>query len=286
MSSVDVGMLGNLKSFVRKKIRKPEISPWPELAYPGVDVAYWHPKNSVNFGDELSRVVTTLLLAQKGYTPFDELNTKKQLLTVGSNIHFARDGAVVWGSGANVSGAKREYRFKSLDVRAVRGPLTAEFLRSKGIDVPEIYGDPALLLPMLVKDRFSVTGDIPVAFVPNLNDNLNGTQVSLDIPVISPLQSWNRCIAEILRCKFVIASSLHGLVIAEAWGIPARYVRLSEHEGIFKYSDYYAGTGRKNYTYANSIAEAIEMGGEKPLVYDSQPLIEAFPFDLWQQSLQ
>jgi pyruvyltransferase len=285
MSSVDANVLDGLRGFWRKNFRKPEVSPWPALAYPGIDVAYWHPKDSVNFGDELSRVVTTLLLAQKGYSPFDELKTEKQLLTIGSNIHFARDGAVVWGSGANISGARREYNFKSLDVRAVRGPLTAEFLQSKGINVPEVYGDPALLLPMLVKDRFSVTGEVPVAFVPNLNDNLSESLVSLNIPVISPLQSWNKCITEILKCKFIIASSLHALVIAEAWGIPARYVRLSEHEGVFKYSDYYGGTGRSDYLYANSIAEAIEMGGEKPLKYDSKPLLEAFPFDLWEQPL-
>ena len=56
----------------------------------------------------------------------------------------------------------------------------------------------------------------------------------------------------LLPCELVISSSLHGLIFAEAFGIPARWlaprdVAHLEHssyvtEGWFKYVDYYAST--------------------------------------------
>ena len=99
--------------------------------------------------------------------------------------------------------------------------------------------------------------------------------------MISPLSGWNRCVAAILRHDLILASSLHGLIIAEAYGIPARYVRLSEEENLFKYRDYYAGTGRPNFSYARSVAEGLEMGGEPSPIFDPEPLMRAFPFELW-----
>jgi len=54
-------------------------------------------------------------------------------------------------------------------------------------------------------------------------------------------------------------------------------------EDLFKYRDYYEGTGRSEFTFATSVEEGIEMGGERPPVFDPAPLIAAFPFDLWDQ---
>ena len=42
----------------------------------------------------------------------------------------------------------------------------------------------------------------------------------------------------------MVSSSLHGIVIAEAYGVPAVLVA-SSTEPVFKYEDYYAGTGRE-----------------------------------------
>ena len=88
-------------------------------------------------------------------------------------------------------------------------------------------------------------------------------------------------VQDILRCKKIVATSLHGLVIAEAFGIPARFVRLSASEGMIKYRDYYAGTGREQFAYASSIAEGLEMPGEAPPIFDRDKLLQAFPYDLW-----
>jgi pyruvyltransferase len=99
--------------------------------------------------------------------------------------------------------------------------------------------------------------------------------------VVSPLGSWNRRIDAILEAELVLASSLHGIIVAEAFGIPARYVRLSSAEAEFKYRDYYEGTGRFAVEFATSIEEGREMGGAAPLSFDHRALMNAFPIDLW-----
>ena len=252
--------------------------------YPTVELEFWRPPGEcINFGDFLSRPVVSLMLARHGLTLDDETREPRQLLAIGSILHFACDNAVIWGSGVNGKIPPDRYRFSALDVRAVRGPLTRHFLVGRGIAVPEIFGDPALLLPYLMPGRFFPSHMEGPAFVPNLNDMPVLPSLRLDgIPVIAPTQSWNSCVAAILRRSLVLSSSLHGIVIAEAYGIPARYVRVSERESLFKYRDYYAGTGREEFRYARSIAEGLEMGGERSPVFAAAPLIEAFPLDLWR----
>ena len=39
----------------------------------------------------------------------------------------------------------------------------------------------------------------------------------------------------------MLSSSLHGIVLAEAFRIPARMLRLTENEPLYKYQDYYEG---------------------------------------------
>lgn len=278
-----------MRKYVKYILRR--ISPQPliigpsvigELTYPRVDLFHWRPSVGTNFGDFLSRVVVELMLGSRGITLEDQANDARQLLAIGSVMHFARPGAVVWGSGVNGKVTDEKNTFSKLDVRAVRGPLTRRYLVNQGIEVPEIYGDPGLLLPLLTKNRFAVTREKAVVFVPNLNDISKLSEASLSgTPIILPTQSWNKCVSEILKARFVAASSLHGLIVAEAFGIPARYVRLEETEHLFKYEDYYRGTGRDGFKFARSVLEAVEMGGEDPPLFDSQALINAFPFDLW-----
>jgi pyruvyltransferase len=251
--------------------------------YPHIDLFFWRPEgNQLNFGDHLARVVVTKLLADQGHLLEEETIASRRLFAVGSVLHFANDGDVVWGSGVNGKVDAQLHRFRSLDVRAVRGPLTRTFLMGRGIAVPEIYGDPALLLPRLFPGRFAPRAASPYVVVPNLHDMAPAQQAKMR-HLVSPMTSWNRCVAEILKGELVISSSLHGIIVAEAYGIPARYLRLSETENIFKYNDYMQGTGRQAIEPAGSVEEALEMGGMSPPVFDPDALMAAFPLDLWSQ---
>ena len=187
---------------LKERIAPHAMAPWPEESYPTVDLTFWRWSRYPNFGDELSKAVVSLVLARGHMTVFDLVVRKRQLLAIGSILHFARDNAVVWGTGINGTEPEWRYGFRSLDVRAVRGPYTAEFLRRRKIAAPEVFGDPALLLPELVGDRFSPERDVEVGFVPNHldSDRSNGTQ-AINAVVIYSRRGWNSVIHDILRCR-------------------------------------------------------------------------------------
>ncbi len=230
-----------------------------------------------NFGDLIGPMLVNRVVEQNGLVQPAE---HRRLLAVGSIMRMSEPGDVIWGSGVNgktmgTGGAP------DLDVRAVRGPRTRALLQALGTDVPEVYGDPALLWPRFwpkehyLKDELPTTSR-PVTIIPNYNDMAKFD----DDRVISPLGSPHEVIREIVRSEFVCATSLHGIVLAEAYGIPARLIR-SEAEPPFKYDDYYAGTGRPEYRSAATVEEAVSMGGEAPLDFDAERLLQAFPSDVY-----
>jgi pyruvyltransferase len=247
----------------------------------GLPLYYWQQKDFVNFGDFLSvQIVEKIVnepvaIFRRGKTPGNKL------LAVGSMLYFASDGDVIWGTGVN--GKQLDplaYQFHTLDIRAVRGPLTRRFIMENfHIDCPAVYGDPALLLPCLFpefKRQERPRFDYLVIY---------HYKERFDFPrkenVVFATDPWDEIVRKICDSRFVISSSLHGIIVAEAFGIPARMLRVAEYEPLFKYADYYAGTGRWSFDYATSVEEALEMGGESPARCDLRHLYEAFPFEYW-----
>ena len=233
-----------------------------------------------NFGDLIGPIIVAHLIEQRGLRQPEHT---RRLLAVGSIMKLSRPGDTVWGTGVNGksmdAGAAPD-----IDVRAVRGPRTRETLLGLGTDVPEVYGDPALLWSRFwpreeyLRDNGGRTRH-EVTVVPNFHDR--GKAVGPH--VVDPLQDPLEVVREIALSDFVCGSSLHGIVIAESFGIPARLVKPGA-EPSFKYDDYYAGTGREVHSAAASVDEAIRLGGEPPAVFDGDALLAAFPEDLWDKA--
>lgn len=253
----------------------PDFAPY---RYPRVDIFFWTPQNRLNFGDYLARAVVGRMLSLREFVPDEPADRATTLFSIGSVLHFAKDGDAVWGSGRNGKIGEEAHRFASLDVRAVRGPLTRQFLLERGIACPEVFGDPALLIPRLFPTRFRrsvVPGKVGI--VPNLND----LALVEDARLIDPTDRWDRVIDKILSCEMVVASSLHGLIVADAFGVPCAQVRFSPTEADFKYRDYHEGAGRTSYWSSDSVEAALERGPLPPIAFDPEPLLAAFPYDLW-----
>lgn len=243
----------------------------------------WPARKQVNnFGDLLGPLIVERMIARAGRDSSRPVGSW-QLMTVGSVMNFARDGAVVWGSGINGKLSESYLTFRELDVRAVRGPRTQRVLLDRGIAVPSVFGDPALLVPRLFPELQAADDRASrrqVIVVPNLNDTVSVADLPDAAVIVDPREPVFDVIRAIVNSELVVASSLHGLVIAEAFGVPARMVQPGQ-EHLFKYQDYYEATGRPDFRVARTIAEALDLGGEAPLDWDAQPLLDAFPAELW-----
>lgn len=107
----------------------------------------WH---VFNWGDDLNLHLTRELF-QKHIIDYNAsiiswLSHSTNYMFIGSVLHAANKNTIVWGSGM----LSENYPPKNAPqkILAVRGPLTRQQLIERGIDCPEVYGDPALLLPL------------------------------------------------------------------------------------------------------------------------------------------
>jgi pyruvyltransferase len=251
-----------------------------------IPLFYWDARPNLgfsNFGDALSVSIVEKIVGKSITTATTPAPGSKKLLAVGSIVNYAREGDVLWGTGVNGKYQKRaDYPFNTLDVRAVRGPLSRQFLMEMGIECPEVYGDPTLLLPKLFPEfQKSSSPSRDYIVIPHFSDE----ELFRHLPhMVSVKEDWRVVVAKILDSQFVISSALSGIIVAEAFGIPARLVispNENNTETIFKYSDYYYGTGRFNYRFATSIEEALEMGGEPLPECDLERLLQTFPYGLY-----
>lgn len=216
---------------------------WPTRPHPG------------NMGDILTPVILEKLFGVKAqWVPPDQPG---KLICVGSVINKAVSGDVVIGAGIMRAADKLADGVKVL---AVRGPRTAKVC---GLDVP--LGDPALLLPRFHGRPVNVTHDISIA--PHYVDN--------DIPrhrahTINLLDADPLAVVDdIRRCRRLVSSSLHGIIVAHAYGIPACWV---------KYSNKLCGDGSKFADYAESVGvelKPVQLSGLEDI-----GLLERLPFVL------
>lgn len=236
-----------------------------------------------NFGDAMSVGIVERILGRPILTTTTLTPGQKKFLAIGSIVTYAEEGDVLWGTGVNGTYSKKEdYHFTSLDVRSVRGPLSRQFLLNLGVVCPEIYGDPTLLLPRLFPEfEKSKNPSQDYIIIPHYSDE----HLFCHSPnMVSVKEDWKAVVRKILDSKFVISSALSGVIVAEAFGIPARLLvapNQSNTENIFKYADYYYGTNRPNFRFASSIEEALRMGGESMPDCNLDALLQAFPYDLF-----
>ena len=252
-----------------------------------VNLEYW--KECVNIGDTLAPIIFAWMLKQHNISPEQRIRGIKHLLTVGSVIDPKRGScdATLWGSGIHtlsVAVNNVKYRnIRKLDIRAVRGPFTEKILKSCGYKCPEIYGDPAILMPLI--------------YMPNRRERKNGVIVvrhfksaDLDIPescrkLDTRTNDYKYFIDELCTSEKVISSSLHGIILSESYGIPAIFLQENMDNEILKFYDWYYSTGRREIKFAYSLDEAIQM---KPMPVPDldemrKRLLNAFPYDLWEK---
>jgi len=243
-----------------------------------VNLIYWKEEGTSNVGDLLSEVIVNRILQKAGIDPEKEMAKQRQLAAIGSIIDRLVLPSTVWGSGLRTRLSK-PHRVV-LDLRAVRGPLSSAILEASGqINCP-VFGDPGLLMPLFYSPRSRTYKD-DLLVIPHFRhmDKYRGVHKCTS----TLTEDWMGFIDDIYNSRLVLSSSLHGLILAEAYGVPTALLPDLDADD-FKYCDYYSGTGRIFELQPVTVAQAsyAEPIPAIPDLYSIQKrLLDAFPFDLW-----
>lgn len=244
--------------------------------------AWWMTKpDPGNFGDILTPYIIKKLSGYSAvYTPAPF--NRPVFIAVGSIASRASNMTTIWGSGVM---SLSERPSNEATYLAVRGPITRELILSNGGKCPEIYGDPGLLLPKFYNK--TPRKKYKIGFIPHYvdYDQVKSWYNSPDIKIINLLDSnIHNVIDQILECEMVVSSSLHGIITAVAYGVPASWVVFSDKlkgDGS-KFQDFFQSIGVKHdKTVMLERPKTFDDWEKLPYIstinIDLNKLIEAFP---------
>lgn len=208
-----------------------------------------------NWGDDLNIHLLKLLTGKHIYAANKSILhnkfTLKNYSCIGSIIGFyENERTEIWGSGfiSNQS----DIRTKPAKIHSVRGKLTRKMLLSQGIDCPEKYGDPALLVSRYYKAQ--PIGRYRLGIIPHYVDLSNeivkriiSEREDVILIDIAHYDKWTDVCDMVVSCDYIISSSLHGLIVSDSYGIPNIWARFSNKVcgGNFKFLDYFSSVERE-----------------------------------------
>lgn len=211
---------------------------------------YWYQEDNTaltNVGDIVTPYLYTKLTKRTPVHSWASASPSEPVVLGCGSILWAKavaPNAVIWGSGI----ITRQAKFcQPREVRAVRGPITRRRMMELGYECPEVYGDPGLLVsrvfhPGPAKTRFAlgiVAHYVDEEFVYPMRKAAPPDVCFLNVrdPMETFLQQLN-------ACDSVVSSSLHGVILAHAYGIPAMTA---------SFGGKLAGDGVKFADYAESV---------------------------------
>lgn len=243
-----------------------------------------------NLGDVLSEVVVKWMCSQKGIDFSKETADTRHLYAIGSILQMGYQDTTVWGSGFAMELGKlrsipHSSDFKHLDVRCVRGPKTRKTLQKLGHDCPKVYGDPAVLMPLIYQPKQAEKSDYLI--IPHYSQEKNARKKYGDKHILSMCtDDYESVIDKIAASKRVISSSLHGIILAEAYGVPAVFLMDRESRFNYKYEDWYLSTGRLDFPCVTSIKDGLKCNipalDGKRIIRLQKNLLNSFPSELWK----
>ena len=249
----------------------------------GLIKLFWWRENH-NFGDVLNyELVKRTSSREVERVPFNY--SGEHIMAIGSILQNANANTIVWGSGL-IDSKLEPYR-KPREVLAVRGPLTRRRLLDLKIRCPDIYGDPALIMPELfypVCERQFDLGIIP--HYVDKNHAFFKQHFAENVKIIDvEQQTCEGFILDVMSCKRIVSSSLHGLIIGDAYDVPALRISFSNEifGGDFKFDDYYLSVGREvvpalKVNEKTSVSDIFALNFNYSKKVDVSKLMEVNPF--------
>jgi len=184
----------------------------------------------------------------------------KKIISTGSILAVgSKRDTIIWGSG--IISAEQKMHPDAIPY-SVRGKYSAGACNKDTLPL----GDPALALPHFFKEYQykDVKKQSKIGLIPHLiefDDVLthlreNGTLDRYKVIRLNAFYdhpNYEEFLREVISCEKVISTSLHGLVIANAFGIPAAW---------WKYSDRLMGDDIKFFDYASAFDHEIKKHNE------------------------
>lgn len=159
-------------------------------------------------------------------------------------------------------------------VLALRGPLSKKFYHGDCA-----IGDPGLLADELLP---APTRRYDLGIVPHWSDTTLPADKRFHSDkwstiVIDPADDPLNVVRLIGQCKKIVSSSLHGLIVADAYGIPRRFEstpRFDKEGGIFKFRDYHQSIGMNLQVGTTMLANRHHVETRKHELYDAYADLE------------
>lgn len=237
-----------------------------------------------NFGDKLSKFIVEKIsgesvLDKNTYNPsfiwqiktflkclflcnrhlFNEVtwSWEHPMLGIGSILSKGNSRSIVWGSGF----MNKDEIFRGGKVYALRGKLSNQMLRTQGYYGTEVFGDPALLLPLFISP--SNTKAFKVSFVPHFSEYNKILELCKGKYNVIDLHGTTieEVVKQITSSEYVLSTSLHGIIVAHAYGIPALWVKYGyiETDGT-KFYDYFSSVDIPKYEGGDMRDLHLELG--------------------------
>jgi len=206
---------------------------------------FWSWYEPRNFGDWIGPYLYHQMRKRPPiYCPKRLQSSQECVFSVGSILrHIIHpDRVTVWGSGII---SEKDVFPRPLKTLAVRGPKTRQAMLRLGFDCPEVYGDPAVLLPLYF-DPPERTQAKKVGIIPHFIELEEYKKRDLkDVTLIDVCQPVENVVSDIKSVEMTYSSSLHGLIVSHTYGIPSIWMESSiplMGDGV-KFRDYYASCG-------------------------------------------
>lgn len=202
---------------------------------------------------------------------------------------------IVWGSGLISNEGRMEIPPKK--ICSVRGPETRKRLLEMGINCPEQYGDPALLISRYYT-AIPLSRKYKIGVIPHHSDIDNLVLRSFvekypdDVLLINLTiyKHWTDIPNMVVSCDCILSSSLHGLIVADSYGVPNSWICLSNkvYGGDFKFNDYFSSVQRQEKQIIIKSMADLENLLTSPTtkcdaVIDYEAIAASAPFTLKQQ---
>lgn len=247
--------------------------------------------DSFNLGDALNIPIIEYLSEKKvifaKYIPNSKYSKRQSYAVIGSIIQWASAETNIWGAGLI---SDKDEQLPDFLVHAVRGPLTREKLLRNNIKCPEVYGDPALLLPLLYQPP-QAFNKFKFGIIPHYVDKghpwLKKMAMRDDIRIIDLEVGTNykSVIDDIMQCENILTTSLHGMILSYAYKKPLCHIQLSDkiEGGNFKFDDFLLSIN-KSRTEPIIIVDTmqpedlLQFIDHEKMFFDYEPLLSSCPF--------